>query len=292
MIQKICIAIVVLLCSCKQNKTEEKETSQKSSTSKIDTLKSNNTFYTNINWLKNIPKDSITEMYWKEIIKRDSLNKQFKHALASSYPLKDKTVNFLWIEKKFHPTINGKYCETISEPERAALGYLTILNGTLNYCHYNIDPNKEYTMRHALNIDSENDEHYDKCTEQFMSYMQFWFREDAESLQTIKEDHCETPIHAGQSVYDYFSKINLTVKGNKIYIYFKATSSIRSDYDVNWTEKLTFLVGKDYIKLIEEKELDEEYIYYYPNGSGIVPPKGYKDNGHGEYRLPKKSKKK
>ncbi|MFC4476781.1 hypothetical protein [Flavobacterium chungangensis] len=295
MIKKTCIAIFVLLCSCTQNKTEQKITTQKDSISKKTSLKFKDTskykFYPNTNWLKNTSKDSITETYWKEIIKRDSLSKIYKHALLNSFPLKDKTVNFLRRGKEYKNLVNEEYCKTMSEPERAALGYLTTLYPTSNYCYFKKDIDKEYTMRHALNLDSENYSYNDKSTDQFMNYMQFWFRNDTESLSKIAADHCPEAIAYG-SVLFYLSKINLTVKENKIYINFKIEGAGRSDWEVIWTEKLTFLVAKDYIKLIESKKSEEEYTYFYPNGSGIDPPDGYVNNGKGEYRLPKKSRKK
>ncbi|MFC4476780.1 hypothetical protein [Flavobacterium chungangensis] len=298
MIKKTCIAIFVLLCSCTQNKTEQKITTQKDSISKKASLKFKDTanykFHPNTNWLKNTSKDSITEMYWKEIIKRDSLSKIYKHALLNSFPLKDKTVTFLWIEKEYKSLINEEYCKSISEPERAALGYLTTLYGTTNYCYFKKDIDNEYTMRHALNLDSENDLHYDKCTDQFMNYMQFWFRNDSKSLSEITADNCPEAI-AGGSVLYYFSEINLTVKGNKIYAYYKFISSNRDIWEIVMKGKIVFLVDKDNIKLIEskeEEEVEEESVYYYPNGSDRLPPDGYVNNGKGEYRLPKKSRQK
>jgi len=283
-IKKVCIAILILLCSCKENKTEEKETSQKSYTPKIDTLKfndpSNYKFYPKINWLKNIPKDSITE-HWKEIFKKDSLNREFKNALINPVPLKDKTIRFLWHINDPKYLINEDYSKTISEPERAALGFIAMSHLTLNTYSYK-NQNKECFIESALDLDYG-------CSFKQKCFLELWFRNDISSLNEIENCYKQSDM---SSSFTYFDKINLTVKGNKIYINCKISGFSRDIWDASNNENFIFLVNDNNIKLIKHITSETEYVYYFPNGSGELPPKGYINNGKGEYRLPKKSKKK
>lgn len=287
MIKKICIVILILLSSCTQNKTHQKVITQKDLISKTASLKFKDTskykFYPNTNWLKIISKDSITENYWKKIIRQDSLVRKFKADFTNSFPLKDKTVNFLREGKEYKHLINEEYCKTMSEPERATLSFLAMSYDTAE-AYYDKTLNKQSTILNALNLDSE-------CSDRFKYYMKFWFRNDSKSLKEI--DNCQkTSSFHGQSVYFGYSEINLTIKGNKIHIDFKAEGSDRDIWNCSWNGKLIFLVEDNNIKLIEKKESEEEYIYYSYNCSDVSPPDGYVNYGNGEYRLPKKSKKK
>jgi hypothetical protein len=283
MIKKICIAILVLFCSCKQNKIEQKTSYLKDSTSKIDTLKSNDVsnykFYLNINWLKNISKNSNAENYWKEIISKDSLVKIFIADFIKSPPLKNKTITFLWTEKKDGILINEDYCKTISEPERAALSFITnnaLSNGSLNKTM------KDCNIEIALGLDYQ-------CSNKYKYFLQLWFRNDTSSLETIKNCYKMSDMASVQSRFD---KITLTIQGNKIFIDSKFTGFNRDIWDCSWTENFIFLVNGDNIKLIKKTESETEFVYHSYNCSDVSPPEGYVNYGNGEYRLPKKTKKK
>ncbi|MDQ1164330.1 hypothetical protein [Flavobacterium sp. SORGH_AS_0622] len=298
MIKKIYIITLALLCSCQQKKFEQKENTKIDSTSKeynasVENIEVDSKKFITANWFKVFKTDTIiaSEMYWKKIIEKDSLIKIFKADFINSPPLKDKMIIFLQEGKDHKSLINENYCKMISEPERAVLGYLTLLHGTLNYCYYNNAVNKEFTMRSAINLDNEDNINLDnKYPERFKSYLRFWFRNDSNSLEKINDDYSSTAIFFGQSVYDYFSKINLTVKGNTIYAKFNIKGFNRDIWESFRTEEIIFLVDKDNIKVIDKKELEEEFVYFYPNGSGIEPPSGYKNNGKGEYYLVNKRK--
>ena len=228
---------------------------------------------------KTAHQDSINE-YWKTQVINDSLIKIFKADFIKSPPLKNKTVKILWNNRINGELINKEYFKTMSEPERAAIGYITKLR------HTSENRDDKYTIENSLNLGYP-------CLGKYKCYMQLWFRNDAEALKTIVD--CVLWDDGGQSVYAFLNEINLTVKGNKIYISLVNITSNRDIWDCIWTEEIIFLVDKDNIKVMDWKRPSEEndiYVYYYPNNSGYLPPPGYKDDGTGAYRLVKKSKKK
>ena len=273
MIKKISIAIIFSFCSCKQIESNTTNVISKEKSSVVHKS------ITNINWFENFKTDTIiaNEIYWKNIIQKDSLKKEFKTAFSNSLPLRNKTIKFLWQTKAHDILINQDYCKTISEPERAALSYLAmeaLSDGKLDKSR------KECTIQTALDLDYQ-------CSFKYKCYLELWFRNDSSSLNKIYK--CD--IHSNMSsVQNRFDEITLTVKGNKIYIDFELEGFNRDIWHSRNTGNAVFLVEDDNIRVVKEVLSQTKYIYYYPNGSGEVPPKGYKSNGHGEYCLPKKKK--
>lgn len=278
--------MLISLWSCQQKKFEQKEITKIDSTSK-----DHNTSEENIevdskkfivtDWFKIFKTDTIiaSEIYWKKIIEKDSLVKIFKADFINSPPLKDKTVKVLWNKRIDGELLNKEYFKTMSEPERAALGYIVKLQQILE------NGGEKYTIENTLNLGYP-------CLEKYKCYMQLWFRNDTESLKTIVD--CFLWYERGQSVYDFLNEINLTVKGSKIYISFEIVTTNRDIWDCSRREEIIFLVDEDNIKVIDWKRQSPQnytYVYYYPNGSDRLPPAGYKNDGTGTYRLVKKTKK-
>ncbi|RYJ39760.1 hypothetical protein NU08_1429 [Flavobacterium anhuiense] len=141
---------------------------------------------------------------------------------------------------------------------------------------------KDCNIEIALNLDYQ-------CSNKYNYYLQLWFRNDLSSLEIIK--NC-SKMSDMASVQSHFNKITLKIQGNKIFIDSKLTGFNRDIWDCTWTENFIFSVNGDNIKLMKKTQSEEQYVYYFPNGSDVIPPSGYKNNGHGEYRLPRKSKKK
>ena len=258
MIKKICIIVLILLCSCKHKKSEEKLKDRDSIMSEYIKMGKARWIYDywdpNINdgnvpdinhfWketTKTSTQDSVNK-YWKEIIRKDSLNKIFTADFIKSPTLKDKTISFLVAGNNSKFLINQEYCNTISEYERAALGYVALLNGTMN-TYYDKTTNKECTMRSALNLDNE-------FSDKYKNYMLFWFRNDERSLKDLKNCSPISASYKGASIYYYFQQIILKVNGNKISIFFKA-EYLNRDRSSTWNEKIVFLVDKDNLKILE-----------------------------------------
>ncbi|WP_029273275.1 hypothetical protein [Flavobacterium sp. KJJ] len=305
MIKKICIIVLILLCSCKHKKSEEKLKDRDSAMSEYIKMGKARWIYNywdnatdcfgdcpvpNINnfWKEIYKTDTIIsiESYWKEILKEDSLIqekkmflKEFKADFINFQPLRNKTIIFLWTNKNYESLINQDYCKTISQPERAALSFIAM--DALSDSKLD-KTGKECTIESALDLDY-------LCSNKYKSYLELWFRNDSSSLSEIKNCYVQSNMSSAQI---HFNKITLTIKGNKIYIDLKLEGFSRDIWESTWSGKIIFSVDKNNIKLIERKESEPNYVYFYPNGSDVRPPAGYKDNEKGEYRLVKKSKKK
>lgn len=161
MLKKICIVILVSLYSCKQIKSEEKLKDRDSIMSeyiKMGKARWIYNYWENNGTAGDVPilsklwkqtsktahQDSINE-YWKTQVINDSLIKIFKADFIKSPPLKNKTVKILWNNRINGELINKEYFTTMSEPERAAIGYITKLR------HTSENTDDKYTIENALN---------------------------------------------------------------------------------------------------------------------------------------------
>lgn len=217
-----------------------------------------------------------TEKYWNKII------------AENLYPLKNKTVVFFWNEIKYSPKvksytifnhINEKYCKTISEPERAALAYISLDAVSDGY----FDQSGEgQIIQSAINLDYQ-------CSEKFISFMELWFKHDKKVLKQVNP--CNELSDTSSSTV-WFKKITLSVRGNKIYIDTIIEGYQRGNFDYWFERNYVFLVKNKSIKLISEKRTTPIYTYYASNIPVSEIPAGYIDDGNGNYYLPQKSKKK
>lgn len=274
-LKEICCFILILFCSCNHVKPKEKDL----------TTPTSKTFQNKIGkeYFDIYKSDTIliTENYWHQVAKKDSIYRKFKGDFANSLPLKNKKIFFLYNDKNSNDLINEDFCKTILEPERLALSYIAMFYGS-GESRFNKTPTKLCSLRNAVNLD-------DHCTEIFKYYMSLGFRNDPNSLKEINS--CSyTSYFKGQSVYFCYKEIILTLKENKIIIDYKAEGLNRDIWKCKWTGKFVFQVNPNSIKLIREEKSAEQYIYHAYNCSGELPPDGYVNNGKGDYYLPVKSK--
>ena len=162
----------------------------------------------------------------------------------------DTTIIFLWRGKAYNKTlkksvssifINESYCKTISDPEKAALGYVATFIG--NECEWDGDPqgtrsNLKCRILTALDLGYQ-------CSDKHLGFLRKWFKNDANSLEEL-EDCPTTPD--GSTIQDTFKKITLNIKGDIISVHFKATGiNLREQKNWSWTETVLFKVNKDSI---------------------------------------------
>ena len=169
--------------------------------------------------------------------------------------LKDTTITFLWRENRYDEklkgtynfiVINENYCKTISEPEKAALAYVATFIG--NECWWeNDEPNADRTnlkckILSALDLGCQG-------SEQHLSFLRNWFKNDKKCLKEL-ENIPSTPYTS--TIQDTFDKINITVKGNTIKVWYKASEiNSRDDLSWEWTETDYFKVDKDNLQLVK-----------------------------------------
>jgi hypothetical protein len=162
----------------------------------------------------------------------------------------DKTVIFLNRDINGSIQINEEFCKTISDHERAALGYVATFIG--NECNWDGDytddrKNLKCKILTALNLGYQ-------CSDMHLGFLRQMFKNDKKVLEELKSDNCPTTPD-GATIQDTFDEITLTVKGNDILVFFKASGiNLREGDSWSWTATNHFQLDKDKIKLIKKDE--------------------------------------
>lgn len=181
-----------------------------------------------------------------------------------SFKLTDKTVKFLWradkYDEAFKDTFNSiiideDYCKTITEPERAVLGYVATFIG--NECNWDGDykedrSNLKCKLLTALNLGYQ-------CSDKHLGFLRQMFKNDPKVLEELKSDNCPT-IPDGATIQYTFDEITLNIKGNLISVSFKANGvNMRASESWSRSETDYFQFDKDNIKLLKKDESKVEH---------------------------------
>ena len=189
------------------------------------------------------------------------------NSTVQSLALKDTTVKFLWCANKYDEElqdtinsifINEEYCKTITDPERATLGFVATFIG--NECWWDEEAkddrsNLKCKILTALNLGYQ-------CSDQHLGFLRKWFRNDKESLEKL-EDCSTTPYTS--TIQDTFEEINLTIKENIISVSFKVNGiNLREQNSWNWSETDYFQFDADNIKLIkiDKSKVKQEHFKF------------------------------
>jgi len=165
-----------------------------------------------------------------------------------TFTLTDKTVKFLWRDSSSSIVINENFCKTISEPEKAALGYVATFIG--NECSWDEDytekrDNLKCAILTALNLDYQ-------CSDKHLGFLRQWFKIDTAALKELED--CPTTPNTS-TIQDTFDEIILTTKGSEITVFYKANGvNMREEQSWNWTETDYFQFDNDNIKLIKQEK--------------------------------------
>lgn len=178
----------------------------------------------------------------------DTLPNSNESASSKNYRLTDKTVIFFSRDTNCSIVINEEFCKTITEPERAALGYVaTFIGNECNWDRDNTDgsSNLKCKILTALNLGYQ-------CSDRHLGFLRQMFKNDTKVVEELKSDNCPTTPD-GATIQDTFDEITLTVKRNEILVFFKASGiNLREGDSWSWTETDHFQLDKDNIKLIKK----------------------------------------
>lgn len=173
-------------------------------------------------------------------------------------PLKlaDKKIKFLWrktvFDKELNTDINSiflndNYLKTITDPERAVLGYVATFIG--NECEWDGQAN-ENRGNLKCKIFSELNLGY-QCSNQHLGFLRFWFRNSKDIIKEL--ENCPTTPD-GATIQDTFDEINVETSGNKITVSFKANGiNMREGQSWNWTEKQFFEFKNNELILLKKE---------------------------------------
>lgn len=189
---------------------------------------------------------------------------------AEKIPSENKEVKFLWRGNKFNQeanqevnsiVINEPFCNSISNQEKAALGYIATFIG--NECWWDgKKPNKNRSNL-KCKILTALDLGY-QCSDKHLGFLQSWFSKDTVALKKL--ERCRTMPYTA-TIQTTFNEITLfTNKGNKtITVNYKAYNiNVRESSRKTWTQTDIFKYDLENITLISSKksELKEEPVNY------------------------------
>ncbi|PRD48068.1 hypothetical protein [Sphingobacterium haloxyli] len=157
-------------------------------------------------------------------------------SVVKPFKLQPRSVKFLWREDQpmdgydaIVSTImlDEAYIANISDPEKAALGYVATFIG--NECAWDgkASPsrsNLKCKILTALDLGYQ-------CSDTHLGFLRQWFRGDSTALKKLEA--CPT-IPDGSTIQDTFNKIDLKVDGNEIIVAYTVVS-INTRHGKSWT---------------------------------------------------------
>ncbi len=185
-------------------------------------------------------------------------NNTSESKIAKSSP-KNKSVKFLWRDMKFDSTlndtfnsifINKDYLDIMTEPEKAALGYVATFIG--NECWWDDKANDDRSNLDCKIITALGLGY--QCSEKHLGFLRKWFTRDKQIMSELESSNCPTiPFTATSQTT--FEEINLTTKNDTIIVAYKASGvNVREQATWEWSESDYFLVAAGGLSLIKKDE--------------------------------------
>lgn len=192
-----------------------------------------------------------------EVVLIDTVSKKEETTSERNFKLTDKTVKFLWRDDKYDKALKDTFdsifideelCKTLSEPERAALGYVATFIGS--ECDWDGKGKDDFSNLKCKTL-TALDLGY-QCSDKHLGFLRKWFKNDSKSLKELQECPTVPYTASSQNTFDY---INLKVKGDKISVEFGVNGvNMRMGESWSYTEIDHFQVYGDNIKLIKKVE--------------------------------------
>jgi hypothetical protein len=179
-----------------------------------------------------------------------------------SLQLTDKKIKFLWtqsiFDKKYDAEVNSlmvdyDYIKTITEPEKAALAYVSMFYG--NECEWDGEPNENRTnlkckIPWALGLRYQ-------CSFEQKALLKYWFRKNKQILKELES--CPT-IPNTATIQSFIHEIDIETSSDIISIFFKiGSTNIRTLENWEWTENIDFQFNTNEILLINKQVSKKEY---------------------------------
>ncbi|MCA0426170.1 MAG: hypothetical protein LCH37_01930 [Bacteroidetes bacterium] len=158
----------------------------------------------------------------------------------------EEKVKVLWRDSSAKLVINQTYCKGISEPEKAAIGYVATFVG--NDCEWEGNTeNLKCSVISALNLGYQ-------CSETHLGFLRNWFKGDTAVLNEL-ENCPQTPNTA--TVQESFDELEISSNGNTIVVFYKASGiNLREGKSWNYSEVVSFEKDNERIRL-KNKERSE-----------------------------------
>ena len=213
--QRLFILFSIILISCGQSNNSVEKT-------KIDTVHKETTI---VKLERKLVIDTITKVIWREDL-YDPILKDTESTIV----------------------LNDNYFKNISEPEKAAVGYVATFIGS--ECNWDGEANDSFTnlsckVIKALGLGYQ-------CSDTHLNFLRHWFRDNPKVLNELKD--CPTkPFTATQQ--NTFDNLSIAKKNDTIKIHYDASGvNMREEKNWNWSEDVLFKISTDKLVLISRKK--------------------------------------
>lgn len=165
----------------------------------------------------------------------------------------DIYIKILWLDQNGTLQLNTNYIKTLTDPQRAALGY--IASDVSNECYWDGDKNADGSnlkckFLSALNLGYQ-------CSEKHLSFLKKWFSEDHKVLERLQ--YCQK-TESSAKIQDHFSEVKMITTKDTIKIIYSAIGEDSEKQKTwRWQEESTYSFTKTGIKQINRKNINGEY---------------------------------
>lgn len=172
---------------------------------------------------------------------------------SGSTATQDIYIKILWLDQNGILQLNTNYIKTLTDPQRAALGY--IATDVSNECNWDgnkkaDESNLKCKFLSALNLGYQ-------CSDTHLSFLRKWFKEDPKVLERLQ--YCQK-TESSAKIQDRFSEIKmLTTKENIKIIYSAVGEDSEKQKTWRWQEESNYSFTKNGIKQIDRKNINGEY---------------------------------
>ena len=151
--------------------------------------------------------------------------------------------------------LNQDYIKTITDPEKAALGYVATFVG--NDCWWDGEANEEKSNLDCKIITTLGLGY--QCSNEHLGFLRKWFSKDKQVLSELEKSNCpKTPYTA--TTQDTFDEIQLTIKNDTIIVFYSVGGvDIRKQTSWKWSQSDYFKVTNNALKLVKKDK--SEVIY-------------------------------
>jgi hypothetical protein len=169
--------------------------------------------------------------------KTTSINKENQSKI-----LENTYIKILWLDKNNTIQLNENCIKTLTNQQRAALGYIVTFIG--NECYWdgdkkNDESNLKCKLLTALNLGYQ-------CSETHLSFLKEWFKEDKKVIEDL--EYCEKK-ESSAKIRDQLIELKMATNQNTIKIIYTAIGvDMIHSKNWKWTEESTYSFTKSEIK--------------------------------------------
>ena len=162
-------------------------------------------------------------------------------------------IKILWLDKNNTIQLNENYIKTLTNQQRAALGYIVTFIG--NECYWDGDKktdenNLKCKLLTALNLGYQ-------CSDTHLSFLKEWFKEDKKVLEDLQD--CKKN-ESSAKIRDQFIELKMATNKNTIKIIYSAIGiDMVHARKWNWTEESTYSFTKTEIKQTDRENIEGSF---------------------------------